>query len=121
MSIQRYIEVLRKKVKPPMAILLGAPGEVCALLDHLRFEGTVCYQMDLYPADRLRDSLAEQNLAAELVAGAAAGDVSCNFSRVIYIASQTGGGGLKLDICLQGFYLCLPGRESYVPSPYYTP
>jgi 16S rRNA G1207 methylase RsmC len=117
-SMQRYVEVLRTKVKPPLAVVLGAPGEVCALLDHLRFEATVCYQMDLYPADRLRDSLAEQNLAAQIVSSADAWDVPGTFASVIYIAPEAGERSLKLDMVEQGFHLVRPGGTFYVLSPY---
>jgi 16S rRNA (guanine1207-N2)-methyltransferase len=117
-SMQRFVEVLRKKVKPPMAVILGAPGEVCALLDHLRFDATVCYQMDLYPADRLRDSLGEQKLPAEVVAAADAWDVPGSYASVVYLAPETGERSLKLDMVEQGFHLLRPGGIFYVLSPY---
>jgi 16S rRNA G1207 methylase RsmC len=117
-SMQRFAEVLRTKVKPPMAVVLGAPGEVCALLDHLRFESTICYQMDLYPADRLRDSLGEQKLQAEVVAAADAWDVPGVYASVVYIAPEAGERSLKLDMVEQGFHLVKPGGTFYVLSPY---
>ena len=97
MGIQRFVEILQAKAKPPVAILLGAPGEVCTLLGHVRHEGTICYQMDLYPADRLRESLAEQNLTAQVVASADAWDVPELFASVIYVAPESGERSLKLD------------------------
>lgn len=119
MSIHRFVEILRPKVKPPVAMVLGAPGEVCSLLDHLRFEGTICYQMDLYPADRLRHAITEQNLTAQVVAAPDAWDVPGSFASVIYVAPEAGERSLKLDMVEQGFHMVRPGGTFYVLSPYY--
>jgi 16S rRNA (guanine1207-N2)-methyltransferase len=119
MSIHHFVEILRTKVKPPVAIVLGAPGEVCTLLAHLAFEGTCAYQVDLYPADRLRHALAEQNLPAQVVASADAWDVPGAFASVIYVAAESGERSLKLDMVEQGFHLVRPGGTFYVLSPYH--
>ena len=117
-SMQQFVEILRPKVKAPMAVLLGAPGEVCALLDHLRFDSTICYQMDLYPADRLRDSIGEQKLAAQVVAAPDAWDLPGSYASVVYIAPETGERSLKIDMIEQGFHLLRPGGTYYALSPY---
>ena len=117
-SMQQFVEVLQPKVKGPMAILLGAPGEACALLDRLRFDSTICYQMDLYPADRLRDSIGEQKLSAEVITAPDAWDLPGSYASVIYIAPETGERSLKIDMIEQGFHLLKPGGTFYALSPY---
>ena len=67
-SIQQFVDGLGEKSKTTAAALvLGAPGEICGLLDHLRFDATICYQMDLYPADHCAILSKEQSLQAEVV------------------------------------------------------
>ncbi|CAN5577657.1 methyltransferase [soil metagenome] len=117
-SMQRYMDVLRAKVKSPVAIVLGAPAEAGAVVDALRLEGTVCYQMDLYSADRLKEVLKEQNLQAEVVAAADAWDVPGQFASVIYISPVTGERSLKLDMVEQSYHLLQPGGTFYVLSPF---
>jgi 16S rRNA (guanine1207-N2)-methyltransferase len=116
--MQRYMDVLRAKAKPPVAIILGAPGEAGAVAEALRFEGTICYQMDLHSADRLKEIVKEQNLPAEVVSAADAWDVSGRFASVVYISPVTGERSLKLDMVEQSFHLLQPGGTFIVLSPF---
>ncbi len=117
-SMQRYADVLRAKVKFPAAVLMGAPGEVGVVLNSLGSDDAVCYQMDLYSADRLKEQLAEQDSRAEVIVAADAWDVPGQFASVVYIAPVTGERHLKLDMLEQGFHLLKPDGVYIVLSPF---
>jgi 16S rRNA G1207 methylase RsmC len=117
-SMQRYADVLRAKVKFPVATLMGAPGEVGVVLDSLGSDDAVCYQMDLFSADRLKEQLAEQDSRAEVITAADPWDVPGQFASVVYVAPVTGERNLKLDILEQGFHLVKPGGSYVVLSPF---
>jgi 16S rRNA G1207 methylase RsmC len=118
-SMQRYLEILGSKIKPPAAIVMGAPGEVFALLELPQFGEATCYQMDCYPADRLRELITASGLSAKVITAADAWDVPGSFSSVIYIAPVAGERILKIDMLEQSYHLLRPGGAFFVLSPYY--
>ena len=45
------------RIRPPVLVILGSPHEVGILVAQLKCPEIVCYQMDLYQADRLEHEL----------------------------------------------------------------
>ena len=60
----RLLEVLKtavgRKLRPPVGILLGSPREAAEIAAGLEEGPVVCYQMDLYQAERLEGELRER-------------------------------------------------------------
>src|SRR5438067_1046721 len=51
------LESIKSRVRPPVVIILGSPSQVADLSAVLGDCETVCYQMDLHQADKLRQQL----------------------------------------------------------------
>src|SRR5260370_41671098 len=66
MERRTWVEIIRGKLRPPLAVALGSPGEVAELLAGLQINEPTCYQMDLYQAHRLRAQLKRRNVAEQL-------------------------------------------------------
>jgi 16S rRNA (guanine1207-N2)-methyltransferase len=101
-------EIIRRKLQPPLAIVLGAPREVTHLLVELDIAPATCYQMDLYQADRLRAELSQAGVAAQVVTSADLWDLSPIFRTVLYPAPRGGERSLKIDMIEQAFHVLCP-------------
>lgn len=116
-----YLDLLaavRERLSPPVAIILGSPASVATLAASLPTPEVVCYQMDLYQADRLREELAQVNCPAQVVTAPDLWDLPATFQTVLYPAPQTGERHLKLDIVEQAFHILRPRGMLVVLSPY---
>jgi 16S rRNA G1207 methylase RsmC len=113
-----YLEPMRRKIQPPLGIVLGSPREVADLLQVIGVGNAVCYQMDLFPAARLREEIANRGLKAEVRAGADLWDLPAEFRTLIYPAPQKGERALKLDMIEQAFHVLKPQGGLIVLSPY---
>jgi 16S rRNA (guanine1207-N2)-methyltransferase len=111
-------EVLGAKLRPPVAIVLGSPHEAADLASALPAEETVCYQMDLYQAERLGEELAERGAAAKVVTAADLWDLPADFQTVLYPAPEKGERTLKIDMIEQAFHVLRPHGTFIVLSPY---
>lgn len=111
-------EVIRKRVKPPLAIVLGSPHEVTELLGLLQVEDATCYQMDLYQANRLREELAQEHLNAKVVTLADLWDLPADFQTALFPTSQASERALKIDMAEQAFHILRPHGLFLVLSPY---
>lgn len=112
---QELPEKLVEKAKAPLGILLGSPGRAIHLFDALQIPETVFYQMDLYPAGRLREELGE-NAAIETRADL--WDLEETFQTLIYLPQRAGERELKIDIVEQAFHILRPRGRLMVWSPY---
>ena len=56
------------RVQPPVCIAHGPPWPAANVVQTLGFPDTVCYQMDLHQAGRMRECLAELGANAEVAA-----------------------------------------------------
>src|SRR5947209_19443348 len=90
-----WSDVLRSKVRPPLAVALGSPRQVAELLAELRINPVTCYQMDLHQAERLRAELQQRDVAADVVASADLWDLPADFQTVLYRAPREGERSLK--------------------------
>jgi 16S rRNA (guanine1207-N2)-methyltransferase len=107
------------KVKPPLAVALGAPGEVVQWLTLLGNPTAVCYQVDLYLAEQLRMLLVERGLVAEVRPAADLWDLPRDQQTVLYLPSRTGERDLKIDMAEQAFHLLRDDGNLVVHSPYF--
>lgn len=109
---------VRDRARPPLAVVLGAPGEAARLVAALGGADATCYQMDLYQAERLRAALDEQGLAAKVVTAADLWDLPADFQTVLYPAARGGERGLKIDMVEQAFHVLRPRGTFVVWTPY---
>ncbi len=112
--------VLNERLRPPLAVVLGAPREVAELLARLPIREVVCYQMDLYQADRLRAELEERRLAVEVKTAADLWDLPAVFQTVFYPVPPNSERDLKIDMVEQAFHVLRPRGQLVVWSPYET-
>jgi 16S rRNA (guanine1207-N2)-methyltransferase len=111
--------VLGDRLQPPFGVVLGAPGEAMRIVEALpRDTEPVCYQMDLHPAERLREALAEQRLSARVEAAPDLWDLPADFQTLIYPPPKGGERELKIDMVEQAFHALRPGGILVVPTPY---
>lgn len=110
--------VVAEKVVPPVLIALGSPWPVTQLVLTLGGKETVCYQMDVFAADRLRAKLAENGAAAEVVIAPDLWDLPARFHTVLFPAAAHSDRELKIDIVEQGFHVLEEGGLYVTLSEY---
>jgi 16S rRNA (guanine1207-N2)-methyltransferase len=106
------------RLRPPVAIVLGSPHEVVDVITGLRIPDAVCYQMDLYQADRLRQELAAAGQSAAVETAPDLWDLPADFASALYVVSHGGERILKLDMLEQAFHILRPRGNMVVSSPY---
>jgi len=111
-------DVVRDKARPPLAIVLGSPAEVVHCLRFLGGMEAICYQMDLYQAERLQAELAEQQTTATVITAADLWDLPTVFQTVLYLPARAGERELKIDMVEQAFHILRPYGTLMVWSPY---
>jgi 16S rRNA (guanine1207-N2)-methyltransferase len=110
--------VVRERARPPLAVVLGSPAEVVNLLRTLGDIEAVCYQMDLYQAERLTTELAEAGVTADVRALPDLWDLPGPFGSAICMPARGGERELKIDMVEQGFHVLRPGGAFIVWSSY---
>jgi 16S rRNA (guanine1207-N2)-methyltransferase len=103
-----------------VAVVLGSPGEAARIVAALGGPDVTCYQMDLYQAERLREALAEQGLAARVVTAPDLWDLPADFQTVLYPAARGSERALKIDMVEQAYHVLRPRGTLVVWSPYET-
>ncbi|HYT94840.1 MAG TPA: methyltransferase, partial [Gemmataceae bacterium] len=78
----------------------------------------ICYQMDLYQAERLREELGERGLTASVVTLPDLWDLPEPLQGLVYAIPQGGERMLKLDMLEQAFHVLRPHGRLVVFSPY---
>jgi len=111
MERRAWVEIIRSKLRPPLAVALGSPGEVAELLADLQVPESTCYQMDLYQADRLRAELDRRHVAAQVVTSPDLWDLHPGFQTVLYPAPLGGERSLKIDVVEQAFHILRGGSR----------
>jgi 16S rRNA (guanine1207-N2)-methyltransferase len=106
------------RLRPPLGIVLGSPGEVADLAAALPSGAITCYQMDLFQAGRLRKELAELGTEAEIHAAADLWDLPAPVQTLLYPVPLGGERALKLDMIEQAFHALVPHGTFVVLSPY---
>jgi 16S rRNA (guanine1207-N2)-methyltransferase len=116
-SHAELLKLLGERLRPPLGVVLGAPGEAARLAAALGGE-VVGYQMDLYPAERLREALAELGSPGRVEAAADLWDLPADFQTLVYPAPKGGERELKIDMVEQAYHVLRPRGILAVPSPY---
>jgi 16S rRNA (guanine1207-N2)-methyltransferase len=109
--------LLRSKTRFPAGIVLGTPAEVSQLVAALGPGEITCYQMDLYPAERLREELTGRGLGATVVTAPDLWDLPPDFGTVLYRAAERGERDLKIDMVDQAYHVLRPWGTLLVLSP----
>lgn len=112
------LTIVDDKLAPPVAIVLGSPGPTAELAVRLGPRPVVCYQMDLYQAERLREELAQAGSNAQVTTAADLWDLRAEFGSVVYAPPKAGERGLKLDMVEQAFHILRPRGVLAVLSAY---
>jgi 16S rRNA (guanine1207-N2)-methyltransferase len=120
LSLPDLVATVRDPLRPPLGVVLGSPRPVAELLATLPpLEGEiVCYQMDLFQAERLRQELAERNVPARVVTAPDLWDVPDTFATLLYPVAEGGERMLKLDVLEQAYHVLRPHGQLVVLSPY---
>jgi 16S rRNA G1207 methylase RsmC len=108
------------KLRPPLGVILGAPSEAAELCAALEAADVICYQMDLYQADRLRAELGQRGLAARVVTAPDLWDLPPDFQTLLYPAARGSERSLKIDMVEQAYHLLRPRGTLVVWSAYET-
>lgn len=109
--------LLGQRLRPPFVVILGGVRQAADLVAALGAEVT-CYQMDLYPAERLQGELAARGLTAQVTPAADLWDLPAHFETAIYPVEAGGERALKLDLVEQAYHVLRPGGRLVVLSPY---
>ncbi len=114
------VAALEGKLQPPFGVILGSPreaAEVAAALPAGAAE-ILCYQMDLYQAERLAAELGERGTAARVVTAPDLWDLPEPVQTLIYPIPEGGERLLKLDMLEQAFHALRPHGRLVVLTPY---
>src|SRR5438132_2496289 len=99
------LAALGSKARPPFGIVMGSPVEAANLALALSASEIVCYQMDLYQAERLELELGQFELSAKVVTAPDLWDLPAEFQTLLYPVPQRGERGLKLDLIEQAYHV----------------
>jgi 16S rRNA (guanine1207-N2)-methyltransferase len=116
--VAEVLAAVADKVRPPVGIILGSPREVAELAQGGQLVDAVCYQMDLFQAERLEQELAETGVQARVVTLPDLWDLPAQLQTLIYPVPQGGERILKLDMIEQAFHVLRPRGMLVVWSPY---
>ena len=103
------LAAVRQRLRPPVLIALGSPRRAAELVAALGLPDTVCYQMDLFQAERLRAELAEAGQTASVTTAADLWDVPGPFGGLLFPAAAQGERELKRDMVEQAYHVLRPG------------
>jgi hypothetical protein len=118
MRSQVWAEILKDKIRSPLAVALGAHRQVAGLLAGLAVDEVRCYQMDLHQAGRLREDLAAFQPAPRIITSADLWDLPADFQTVLLPSSKGEERSVRIDMVEQAFHLLRPGGTVVVLSPY---
>ncbi len=110
--------VVANRIESPVLVALGPVWPVTELAIAMKGHDTTLFQMDVFQAARLREKLAQESIAAEVIVGADLWDLPQKFKTIIFPASAAADRELKLDIVEQGQHILLPGGRFITLSEY---
>src|SRR5947199_459604 len=116
-SFLDLLAAARPRLRPPVAVVLGAPRLAADLVTALGLPDTACYQMDLHQADRLRAELRTIGAEAEVVTAADLWDLPAEFNTALYPSPPRGERELKRDVVEQAYHVLRPRGLLVVLSP----
>lgn len=113
-SVGELLQTVSSKLRAPMGVVLGSPGEVAELTPILPAGDVTCYQMDLFQAARLSELA--PNVTIETRADL--WDLAPTFETLIYPVARGGERALKIDMIEQAYHVLKPHGTFIVLSPY---
>lgn len=99
------LKSIKSRVRPPVVIVMGSPAQAADLCAGLGPVETVCYQMDVHQADKLRAQLGELGLTATVDTRPDLWDLPARFNTAIFPVAAHGERELKLDLLDQSFHV----------------
>ena len=87
---------LGERLKAPLAVVLGSPRQAADLAGLLDDRDSVCFQLDLYQAERVRKELIELGCEARVETLADLWDLPAEFQTVVFPAQRGGERSLKI-------------------------
>ena len=102
------LESVKARVRPPVVVILGSPAQVADLCAGLAGVETVCYQMDVHQADKLRTQIGEIGLQATVETHPDLWDLPARFNTALFPVAAHGERELKLDMLEQSFHVLAP-------------
>jgi 23S rRNA (guanine1835-N2)-methyltransferase len=117
-DVSEVLAALSNKIRAPLGIVMGSPVEAADLVMALNTSDIICYQMDLYQAQRLELELGQFDLSANVVTAPDLWDLPADFQTLLYPVPQGGERALKLDMIEQAFHVLRPHGLLLVLSPY---
>jgi 16S rRNA G1207 methylase RsmC len=111
-------DAVRERLRPPLGIILGGPADVAEIVAAADAGEPVCYQMDLFPAERLREQLGERGLRASVVTTPDLWDLPADFQTLLYPVGRGSERGLKIDMVEQAYHVLRPHGTLVVWSAY---
>src|SRR4051794_2167006 len=109
---------LASRLRPPFGVILGSATEVLDLVASLPSGEVTCYQMDLFPAERLRNELQGVGVQARVETAPDLWDLPEPFQTLLYPVPLGGERALKLDMIEQAYHTLRPQGNLIVLSPY---
>jgi 16S rRNA (guanine1207-N2)-methyltransferase len=99
------LDSIKARVRPPVVIVLGSPAQASDLCTGLGDVETVCYQMDVHQANKLRTHLQEIASAAAVEVAPDLWDLPAKFNTALFPVAAHGERELKLDLLDQSFHV----------------
>src|SRR5262245_62324343 len=103
-NFRELLSAVGRRLRPPVLIALGSPRRTAELVADLALPDTVCYQMDLFQAERLRAELAEAGQTGIVTTVADLWDVPGPFGSIVFPATAQGERELKRDVTEQAYH-----------------
>ena len=116
--VTELVQIVASKLRPPIGVVLGSPGEVLELMGALPAGEIVSYQMDLFQANRLREALRIRGHDADVVTYPDLWDLPQPAETLVYPVAHGGERVLKLDMIEQAYHALKPHGTLIVLSPY---
>jgi 23S rRNA (guanine1835-N2)-methyltransferase len=116
-SFLDLLAAARPRLRPPVAVALGAPRLAADMVAALGLPDTHCYQMDLHQADRLRDELREIGAYATVITTPDLWDLPAEFNTVLFPSPSRGEREMKRDVVEHAYHVLRPRGLLVVLSP----
>jgi 16S rRNA G1207 methylase RsmC len=116
--LDQVFKTVTDKLRGPLAIVMGMPSETIPFINDVPRMSVTCYEMDLYPAARLRHELKAIGLDAEVTCAADLWDLPTPFQTVVYPAPKGGARELKIDMVEQAYHILKPKGTLIVATPF---
>jgi 16S rRNA G1207 methylase RsmC len=117
-ALAELLEPLASRLRAPLGVILGSPAEAADVVAACAGNDVVCYQMDLFQAQRLHAELDQRGLHADIASRADLWDLPDPLQTLIYPVPEGGERMLKIDMIEQAWHTLAPEGSLIVLSPY---